>query len=129
MPIHPDILNDVVVVLDPSLLDIPPTTAGLRDEGLLLANSPSPPGAIRSALGRHGGTVATVPAAAIAVEYLNRPVTNTAMLGAFLAATGMVPLDEALGHLLEAFAKSYSPSIVEGNLVAMREAYRRVVLG
>jgi pyruvate ferredoxin oxidoreductase gamma subunit len=73
--------------------------------------------------------VATVPAAAIAVEYLNRPVTNTAMLGAFLAATGMVPLDEALGHLLEAFAKSYSPSIVEGNLVAMREAYRRVVLG
>jgi len=120
---------NVVVVLDPSLLDIPPTTAGLCDEGLLLVNSPSAPGVLRSALGRQGGTVATIPAAAIAVEHLSRPVTNTAMLGAFLAVTGMAPLDEALGHLREAFAKIYNPSIVEGNLAAMREAYRRVVLG
>ena len=120
---------NVVVVLDPSLLDIPPTTAGLRNEGLLLVNSPLHPGAIRSALSRHTGTVATVPAASIAVEYLNRPVTNTAMLGAFLAATGMLPLEEALEHVREAFTESYSPSIVEGNLEAMRVAYRRVVLG
>lgn len=120
---------NVVVVLDPSLLDLPPTTARLRDDGLLLVNSPSPPAAIRAALGRQTGTVGTVPATAIAVEHLNRPVTNTAMLGAFLAATGMLPLEEALGHLREAFAKSYDPSIVEGNLAAMREAYHRVVLG
>lgn len=119
----------VVVVLDPSLLKMPAATAGLQPDGLLLVNSASTPKQIRETLDPCPERVATVPATAIAVECLKRTVTNTAMLGALLATTGLLALEDALRHVEKTFRKIHDPEVVEGNLEAMRTGYKRVRLG
>lgn len=120
---------NIVVVLDPTLIELPPTLSGLREEGLLLVNSPSPPSKIREVLKRGTGAVATVPASAIAMKQLQRPLTNTAMLGAFLGATELLALEDVLRHVREKFSELYAPTVVEANLEAMRQAYREIILG
>jgi 2-oxoacid:acceptor oxidoreductase gamma subunit (pyruvate/2-ketoisovalerate family) len=119
---------NILIVLDESLLELPGVTSGLQADGLLLVNSASPPAGIRKMLRREAGTVATVPATAIATEHLGRPVTNTAMLGAFLAATGILRLQDVLAHVRLKFSEEFSREVVEGNLRAMTEAYERVDL-
>lgn len=120
---------DVLVVLDETLLALPAVLAGLREDGLLLVDSPLAPAAIRDRLKRQGGAVATVGASAIAMEHLGRPVTNTAMLGAFLAATGILTLEMVLAHVEKKFTGQFPPDVVAGNLASMREAYHRTEIG
>lgn len=88
---------DVVVVLDASLLKAVNVTAGLKKDGLLVANTHSPP----EALGKlFAGRVATVDATAIAIAHglgsRAVPILNTAMLGALVQASGVVRLESVL---------------------------------
>src|SRR3989304_5053023 len=53
---------DIVVVLDPTLLACVDVTEGLKENGILLVNSPQDPAAIRKRLGVKGGKVYTVDA-------------------------------------------------------------------
>ena len=120
---------NVVIVLDPSLAGFLPVTRGLRADGLLIINSPESPDAVRRALRWESGTVSTVPATRIAVEHLGRPVTNTAMLGAFFAATDLLPLEKVTGVVRATFTGHYPEAVVEGNLRAMRDAFQKTLLG
>ena len=91
----------------------------------MVVNSPSAPGD----LSLPGGyRVATVDAAAIAVRHglgsRAQPVVNTAILGAFVRATGVVPLDA----LLEAIDLEV-PLKTEENRAAAAEAFAQAVLG
>lgn len=91
-----------LLVLDAALLATPSVLAGLRPGGWVVVNSPDPP----AALGIDAGfRVATVDASAIALQHglgsASQPVVNTAILGAFVRATGIVSLDDlltAIGH-------------------------------
>jgi len=69
-----------------------------------------------------GFKVATVDATKIALEALGRPITNTAILGAFAKVTGLVKL----GSLEEAVRREFPARIVESNIRAMRDAYEAV---
>lgn len=96
---------DVVVVLDPSLLRIQNPPADLRENGIIVLNTPRSAGDIRREYGyRH--TLALVDAGKIAREVLGVPIVNTAMIGALLKATRVVraesletPLKERFGPL------------------------------
>ena len=60
-------------------------TAGLKPGGTLILNTERAP----EELGLQGGfKFITVPATKIALEELGRPIMNTALLGAFAAASG-----------------------------------------
>ena len=120
---------NILIVLDESLLEIPGVQNGLKEDGLLLVNSASSPAGIRKQLNRDGGSVACVSASEISTEHLGRPVTNTAMLGAFLAATGILRLQDVLAHVRLKFSEQFPEAVVEGNLRAMQEAHERVSLG
>ena len=119
---------NVLIVLDPSLLDIPVTLAGLKEDGLLLVNSPLSPGEIRAMTKIDSGTIATVPATNIAVKHLKKAVTNTSMLGAFLSVTGILELETVLDHIKVKFEKEFPQKIIEGNINAMREAFESVTM-
>ncbi len=86
---HPDI----VVVLDTGLLSTVAVTDGLKEGGLLLANSPLPPEAISIP---SNVRAATVDARKIALAHglgsAMLPIVNTAMLGALARASGVVSL-------------------------------------
>lgn len=84
---------DHVIVLDAVLLKTIDVTVGLRPGGWIIVNSPNPP----SALGLPDRwRVATCDATRIALEHRlgsrTTPIVNTAIAGAFAAATGLVTM-------------------------------------
>jgi len=107
---------DMVVVLDPLLGRNVPVTEGLKEGGLVLINHPR--GGKETGLGGPF-RVATVDATRIAMETLGRPITNTAILGAFAKVTGMVSLES----LERAVLRQWPGKIGEVNVRAVRKAY------
>lgn len=95
----------VVVVLDPSLLSLPAITQGLRDGGTVVANFPGSVEDARTAMGGYRGRLAVVDATSLAMKHLGRPITNTAMLGAFARATSAVQIGSFEEPLKERFGK------------------------
>jgi len=111
---------DVVAVLDPSLLKAVPVTEGLDDEGILIVNSEQNPVEIRGMLKIKKRRIWTVPATEIAIKILNRPITNTAMLGAVLRVIGIVSLES----VEKAVSERFSGSILGKNVGVIEEAYK-----
>jgi pyruvate ferredoxin oxidoreductase gamma subunit len=115
---------DVVIVLDPSLLDIANPTEGLRKEGILVINSSHDPESIRKHLS-YAGRMAIVDAGTIAREILGLPITNTTMVGALLKGTNLL----APEALEEPFTNRFG-KIAARNIQAMKRAYEETkVLG
>jgi 2-oxoacid:acceptor oxidoreductase gamma subunit (pyruvate/2-ketoisovalerate family) len=116
---------DHIAVLEAALLGNPIVLSGLKEGGWVVVNSPAEP----SGLAVPGGfRVATVDASEIAVRHglgsASQPVVNTAILGAFARATGLVALDA----LLEAIAEEV-PVDADENRRAAAEAYHAVRFG
>ena len=107
---------DMVVVLDPLLAKTVPVTEGLKKGGLVLVNHPR--GGLDAGIGGPY-KVATVDATKVAMETIGRPITNTAILGAFAKVTGMVKLNS----LEKAAQHQWSGRIGEMNIKAMQKAY------
>jgi 2-oxoacid:acceptor oxidoreductase gamma subunit (pyruvate/2-ketoisovalerate family) len=113
---------DVVAVIDSSLLKAVPVTEGLNDEGILIVNSKEKPAKMREMLKIEKRKVWTIPATEIAIKILNRPITNTAMLGAVARVTGIVSLES----VEKAVSERFSGSIMEKNVGVIKEAYKEV---
>ncbi len=115
---------DHLLVLDHTLLETADVMTGLRPGGWVVVNSPDDPDSL--GLGEHCRT-ATVDASDIALRHglgsEAQPVVNTAILGAFVRATGVVDLDS----LLEAIDDEVPVRAAE-NRAAATEAYERVRL-
>lgn len=108
---------DVVVVLDPSLLDIANPSEGIRDGGILIINSSHEPESIRNKLS-YSGKMALVDAGAIAKEVLGLPITNTTMVGALIKGTSLLSVDSLKDPFKRRFGK-----IAARNIEAMERAY------
>lgn len=116
---------DFLIVLDPTLMAAVRITEGLKPGGLILINSERKPEEFRR-LGPY--RIATVDANAIALAHglgsPAQPIVNTAILGAFARATGLVKLESVVGAVEESV-----PLDPEANVAATRDAYERVDLG
>lgn len=108
---------DVVVVLDPSLLEIAQPTHGLRDNGILIINSSKDAETVRKELS-YEGKLAIVDASRIAREVIGLPITNTTMVGALVRGTGLLKVDA----LEEPFRRRFG-KIAERNIEAMKRAW------
>jgi len=118
---------DHVIVLDSSLLDSVDVTQGLKEKGTVLINGKLELEYYRDIVGG-GYTVSVVDASAIAVQHRlgspANPIVNTAILGAFSRATGLVGID-AVAQAIE----EYVPVKKEENIKAARDAFERVLMG
>ena len=65
---HPDI----VVVLDPTLLDVVDVTEGLEEDGIVIINTPDSPAELKQKLGLKNGKVHTVDATKISIDEIGR---------------------------------------------------------
>ncbi len=108
---------DLVLVLDGSILKIVDVAAGLKADGILVANTPLSPEEIRSKLNIQQ-TVATVNATKIAMEALGLPITNTTMLGSLIKASGVIDRDSLIEPLRMRFGR-----IAEKNISAYQRAF------
>ena len=120
---------DIVIVLDSTLLESSAAgvTAGGRDETVYLVNTSEKPAAIRKRLGIKGGKVFTVDATGIALDCFKKPIPNMPMVGALLAATDLMGLEDLKSSLATRFKAKFSPAVIEGNLVAVERAHKELV--
>lgn len=109
---------DYVVVLDETLIDAQ-ITAGLKPGGSILINTRTPE---RYEDVVNGFNRVHLDATGLALEILGRPITNTAMLGALIAKTGVVSLESAL----KGIEVEMKPALVAKNLLVVKTACERM---
>jgi len=111
-----------VVVLDPSLMERVDVAQGLKEGGFVLINTKLHPSDFPEL---KAFDIHVVDASEIAVKHglgsKENPIVNTAVLGAFAKASGLI----GLPAVLEA-VKEESPIKVKANLGAAKEAYEGV---
>ncbi|MCX5861492.1 MAG: 2-oxoacid:acceptor oxidoreductase family protein [Desulfomonile sp.] len=108
---------DVVIVLDPSLVEISNPVEGLHEKGILIINSTQDPATIRKRLS-YNGRLAVVDASLIAKEVIGLPITNTTMIGALVKGANLLSVDA----LKEPFKRRFG-KIASRNIEAMRRAW------
>ncbi len=122
--IHSGVVNpDIVVVLDPTLIESQNVLGGLVENGRLVVNTEKTPSELRSELSPSGKCfIHTVNATGIALETLGRPVMNVPMLGALVKASGIVDVEVLKEKIKEHFTGKLAPSAVEANLKGIERA-------
>ncbi len=116
---HPNI----VVVLDSWVLDNGGATSGVPEDGMFIINSRKAPGEFE--LNRITATVdATSIAVSLELGSRANPIVNTAILGAFAKATGLVSLETVVNATMES-----SPKKRTENAEAVKQAYNSVRMG
>jgi pyruvate ferredoxin oxidoreductase gamma subunit/2-oxoisovalerate ferredoxin oxidoreductase gamma subunit len=120
---HPDHL----VVLDASLLQTTGVTLGLKPDGMIIINGKSDPAYYENLIG-DDFQFFVVNASAIAVAHglgsPANPIVNTAILGAFSKATGLVNIDA-----VEKAIEDYVPLNQKNNRKAARDAFNQIIQG
>jgi pyruvate ferredoxin oxidoreductase gamma subunit len=111
---------DFVIVLNPMLVKAVNVEAGMKDSGKLVVNSAKDLGL------KHETTY--IDATTIAVNLLKTPITNTVMLGAFAAATGLISLD-SLGKGIRLILSRFSKEKLDLNIKAIKAGYEEVKRG
>jgi pyruvate ferredoxin oxidoreductase gamma subunit len=108
---------DVVLVLDPSILRLVNVSAGIKDDGVVIANSKFTGGELQQEL-KILNSFASVNATKIAMEELGLPITNTTMIGALLKVRQFVTVEDMVDPFNVRFGR-----IAEKNLKTLKRAY------
>jgi len=113
---------DVVIVLDPGLVELLDPTEGMKEGGILIVNTRKGPEGVK--VQRGSIRVAAVDANKIAHEELGRVIVNTTMIGAFIKATGIISIEDIREPIMERFGAKLGAR----NLKALERAYNEVVI-
>ena len=119
-----------VAVLDPSFIGSIDFTAGIPINGVLLINSSDSSTDLRRRmrLSESEIRIYTLDASRISMETIGRPIPNTPMLGAMVAATKIMGLNELLQDTRSRLEKKFRgrPELIGGNMAAITQAYEDV---
>jgi pyruvate ferredoxin oxidoreductase gamma subunit len=107
----------IVVVLDPSLLRLVKVADGLADDGVLVVNTRHDAAHVRTLTG-FAGRIVVLDANRIAREEIGRVMTNTAMLGALLAAEPLASSEAVVRTLESRFGR-----VADANVRAFRRSH------
>jgi len=120
--VHSNIYTpDLVVVVDETLLHSVNVTAGLKEEGAIIVNTPKTAEEIKPLLNGYEGKVFTVDARRISVEALGKNFPNSPMLAAAVAVSGVMSQEEFLKEMQESYQHKFAkkPEVIEGNMKAL----------
>ena len=98
---------------------------GIQKDTKLIVNTNKTGDHVLRILGLDGVETWTVDATTLAIDVLGRPITNTAMLGSVVKATGVVKLDS----MVEVVKARFDGKISELNAELVRKAYGEVKQG
>ncbi|HWQ20867.1 MAG TPA: 2-oxoacid:acceptor oxidoreductase family protein [Methanotrichaceae archaeon] len=105
---------DYIVILDETLAH-EGIVKDLKENGNVIINSSQPEKYAH--WGMH--KIHAFDATSLALEVLKKPITNTAMLGALIAVSGVISLDSAIKGLQISMGKS----LLVGNIEVLKRAY------
>jgi pyruvate ferredoxin oxidoreductase gamma subunit len=107
---------DYVIIVDATLMRGFNCFSGLKEDGIAIVSS------------REGVDVPklkakqkcfVIPANDIAMKTIGRPLGNTALLGAYCAATGDLDVE----NLIESVGKRFSGKALDGNIAAIKQGF------
>jgi len=117
---------DIVVILDPSLLNITSIFNGLKEGGWCIVNA-SDADSISNFIFPDKSRVAVVNAINIAINYglgsKEQPIVNSAILGGYAKAVGDVKLDSLVQSIYDIV-----PIKQEENALALKKAYSNTII-
>lgn len=127
--IHSGVHNpEIVVVIDPTLMDSVDVTEGLVKKGLFLVNSTESPDAIRKKIDLQDGRIGTVDATAISLDTIGAAMPNLPMLGALIKSNSIISLEDLENSIREKFSKKIGEEKVKANIEGVKKAYEEVKL-
>lgn len=100
---------DCIIVIDPTLMDLPTLYDGLKPGGVLILNSAKP---FEKKPAENLSRVGVINATQVALCEIGRDIPNTCLLGALAATTGWVKLDS----VIKGFADYLKGDILERNI-------------
>lgn len=128
--VHSNIYHpDYVVVVDETLLHTVDVTAGLKEQGAIVVNTPKSPQEIAPQLNGYKGKVYTVDARKISVETLGKNFPNSPMLAAIVAVSKVMDKDTFIREMKNSYQHKFAkkPEVIDGNMKALEVAYDAVI--
>jgi len=122
--IHSQIENpDVVMVIDPTLIEAENVIAGLHPKkGILIVNSRLSPEELSKKL-NFQGKIYTINANKISFDFLGRNFPNIVVLGVFVRVTNQIKFSDLEEVVKYRFLKKLGEKLTEANLQALRAGY------
>ena len=120
--VHSNIYTpDLVVVVDETLLHSVDVTAGLKEDGAIIINTPKSKEEIAELLHGYKGRVYTVDARSISVETLGKNFPNSPMLAAAVAVSGVMDKAAFIREMRTSYEHKFAkkPEVIEGNMRAL----------
>ena len=127
--IHSNIYEpDYVVVVDDTLLETVPVTAGLKNTGAIVINTTKNAEEIKGLLKGYEGKVYKIDARKISEEALGKYFPNTPMLAAIVKVSKVMSDEELLNDMKGSFKHKFAkkPEVIEGNMKALEMALNSV---
>ena len=124
--VHSNIYHpDFVVVVDETLLTSVDVTAGLKETGAIIINTPKSREEISGLLNGYKGRIYTIDARHISVEELGKNFPNSPMLAAAVAVSGIMPRDTFIHEMKASYEHKFArkPEVIEGNMRALTRSY------
>lgn len=124
--VHSNIYTpDFVVVVDETLLDSVDVTAGLKEEGAIIVNTPKKREEILGKLRGYKGRVYTVDARRISVDTLGKYFPNSPMLAAIVAVSKVMERQTFIQEMRASYEHKFAkkPEVIEGNMLALQQTF------
>lgn len=121
--LHCQVYNpDIVIVIDPTLLDCLDVIEGLKEDGFLIINTPKSAEEIRKETG-FNGKVFTVNGTKISMDILGKNFPNMPILGALVKATGVVKFESLENQIKCKFLEKIGEEKTSQNIKIVKRAF------
>ena len=127
--VHSNIYEpDFVVVVDDTLLDSVPVTAGLKTDGAIVINTKQDDETLKEKLKDYSGSIYKIDARKISEEVLGRYFPNTPMLAAIVKVSEIMSDEAFLADMIGSFKHKFAkkPEVIDGNMKALEMALSEV---
>ena len=127
--IHSNIYEpDYVVVVDDTLLETVPVTAGLKKDGAIIINTTKDANYLRNVLKNYQGAIYSIDAKKVSMETLGQYFPNTPMLAAVVKVSQIMSEEDFLNDMIGSFKHKFAkkPEVIEGNMKALEMALKEV---
>ena len=127
--IHSNIYEpDYVVVVDDTLLESVPVTAGLKTPGAIVINTTKSADYLKKALKGYEGGIYTIDARKVSMETLGKYFPNTPMLAAIVKVSKIMTDEDFINDMRGSFKHKFAkkPEVIDGNMKAIEMALNEV---
>ena len=127
--IHSNIYEpDYVVVVDDTLLESVPVTAGLKKSGAIVINTTKSADYLKKVLKGYEGGIYTIDARKVSMETLGKYFPNTPMLAASVKVSKIMSDEDFIKDMQGSFKHKFAkkPEVIDGNMKAIEMALNEV---